>query len=303
MTSTLLQDPDLAEVLMDVVADQSSTLFRVPLSTVVDGMAGATISVSARAAGLTSAERHLLDVHRASLAEHLRLAAWMVFERRPETRDRLMLDWELPDAQTWTSAARAELNTEGVSCNGSEVDLLRQCVEHGLDSYTSALPLALAAQRLVDTCSTREVLALDTLFNGHHASAERMLRDILKIPRTDRQVYYALLNLGGVAASEDRYRTAATHYLEASIVKPGSGEAPAAAFINAVYAGCEELALVASAQMGGNEIGPTLSTLKRQLAGNRDDQAGSLVSEAQRVLKEIRPRVNNPVKELIDALH
>ncbi|MDP6839951.1 MAG: hypothetical protein QF724_13525, partial [Planctomycetota bacterium] len=155
MTSTLLQDPDLAEVLMDVVADQSSTLFRVPLSTVVDGMAGATISVSARAAGLTSAERHLLDVHRASLAEHLRLAAWMVFERRPETRDRLMLDWELPDAQTWTSAARAELNTEGVSCSGSEVDLLRRCVEHGLDSYTSALPLALAAQRLVDTCSTR----------------------------------------------------------------------------------------------------------------------------------------------------
>ncbi|MDP6956692.1 MAG: hypothetical protein QF599_12035, partial [Planctomycetota bacterium] len=132
---------------------------------------------------------------------------------------------------------------------------------------------------------------------------ERMLRDILRTPRTDRQVYYALLNLGGVAASEDRYRTAATHYLEASIVKPGSGEAPAAAFINAVYAGCEELALVASAQMGGNEIGPTLSTLKRQLAGNRDDQAGSLVSEAQRVLKEIRPRVNNPVKELIDALH
>ncbi|HJO27745.1 MAG TPA: hypothetical protein QF730_10915 [Planctomycetota bacterium] len=300
MTSTLFQDPDLAEVLLDVVNDQNSTLFRVPLSTVADGMAGACVSISARSAGLTSAERHLLDVHRTELAEHLRLAAWKVLERKPETRDRLVLDWEIPDDETWASAARAELATEGVSSPGSEVDLLRSCVEAGLDNYTSAIPLAMAAQRLVDTCSTREVIALDTLFHGHHASAERMLREILRTPRTDREVYYALLNLGGVASQKGCFAIAATRYLEAATLRPQAEEAFAAAFTNAVLAGSEEIALIAGNRLDADG---TLPAVSRQFSDRTTgDGDAAQLERTQTISRNIVSRVNAQAKELIHAL-
>jgi hypothetical protein len=302
MTSTLFQDPDLAEVLLDVVNDRDSTLFRVPLTTVADGMAGAKITVSARSAGLTSAERHLLDVHRAALAEQLRLAAWMVLENKPETSDRLCLDWETPDAETWAADAREELATEGVSCAGTEVDLLQRCVKDGLGGYTSAIPLAMAAQRLRDTCSAREVIALDTLHSGFYRSAERLLMEILRTPRTERQTYLALLNLAGAASEDGRLQTAATRYLKAGALCPGREEAWAPALVCALLSGNEEQALMAGLRLGDGPPRGSFAAVIRQLENRNPDSVWAPNNAARRISPSIERRAYGLTKELIHAL-
>lgn len=69
-------DPEVEEILREVAADPRSKLLRVQRPTSVRALTEQVPTVGVATAGLTVAERHLVQTYRAEVAYALRLAAW-----------------------------------------------------------------------------------------------------------------------------------------------------------------------------------------------------------------------------------
>src|SRR5436189_4868215 len=83
MPESLAFDPELEELLREIAADPGSRLLRMPRSTRPRDLLAIPEPVTRARAGLSVAERHLIEVHRDELAHLLRRACLIRFFSDP----------------------------------------------------------------------------------------------------------------------------------------------------------------------------------------------------------------------------
>lgn len=181
-----LLDPDFEALLREVAANPRSSLLRVERPRMLPELFDEHVHVGAQRAGLTSAERHLLQVHRGEVAWLLREACMIKLIEGPRSRRyvspysgpgkkvELLSDRQLARHVQETEAAASD----SIDCLDG-LELLKRCVADRVGEEPNVAELATASLRLEPSDQARLMVGLD-LANGDS-------------PRTAIRVLYRLL--------------------------------------------------------------------------------------------------------------
>ena len=181
-----IYEPEVEELLRELAADPTSTLLRVPRKGIVPTLFDRGTMVSPRAAGLSSAERHLLQVYREEVELLLR-QAWILYSQQNEPFGPVM-SWhvtvdrrhEPPSIEEWRSRSQRALERPLEGDGAPEArELLLQCIRESPLSLPTHTQLAAAALRLVPTNQARIYIATDLQLSGRIEVALRSYRDVL----------------------------------------------------------------------------------------------------------------------------
>jgi Tfp pilus assembly protein PilF len=214
-------DPEVQVLLEEVARDPRSHLLRVPRAVVPLEFEQ---PVSTRAAFLSSAEKRLLEVHRAEVAELLREAAVLALFAHPSAsatlHHSLTVDRELrlADPVQWHQRGREQLWVSPDEIRREDAyTLLAACVNATSQSTASATRLATASLRLVPRNETRVLLALAFHQTEQIASALHILRAVVTTPASQLTTSCVWENIGlcewdfgRPEASHSAYRKAAS---------------------------------------------------------------------------------------------
>jgi len=181
-----IYEPEVEELLRELAADPTSTLLRVPRKGIVPTLFDKHTMVSPRAAGLSSAERHLLQVYREDVELLLR-QAWILCSQQNEPFGPVM-SWHLtvdsrhepPAIGEWNRRAQRALERPLKGDGAPEArELLSLCVRESPLSLPSQTQLAAAALRLVPTNQARIYIACDLQHSDRIETALRGFQDVL----------------------------------------------------------------------------------------------------------------------------
>lgn len=228
-----LLHPEVEHLLAEIAADPNSSLLRIPRAKILPELFRPPDPIRQSAYFLTSAERHLLAVHREEVAHWLRVG--LVFARSEGRRSRNAYFAEVPlDRKRWLrkqSVIAATANLEG--------DLHARIHVPGrwVDDEACALEVQAAAQRLVPSPLGPVVAAQLVTSLGDYSSALRLLREgqaqlegsaFAPLLRTSAGVVYWRLG---------RHREAAVAYERAWTEDPSQPIYLVAAALNGALAG------------------------------------------------------------------
>jgi hypothetical protein len=179
-------DPEVEALLREIAADPNSSLLRVTRPQAVKGLFERTERVSPGMTGLSSAERHLVQVHRNEVAHLLReVCRWRMLNDPASKRDLAPYpgagDTEGADVQELGHAVRRlEEDEEGESdaTSYSALQLIKQCVV-GPSKGVHVSSLASASHRLEPHDANRIYIGLDLTFRGKPHAALRVYRALL----------------------------------------------------------------------------------------------------------------------------
>lgn len=183
---SFLLDPALEELLLEVAADPDSSLLRVPRPKALPALFDNDPRVSDRMAGLNLAERELLRVHRAELAELLLEVCRYKLIEGP--RSRLYFTRFQADGGLMTPL-RPEEAADLASARCSELDgvneiraaaLINRCVADGAGAHVGVSELAAAAERLRPSRSAKGLAAQDLTQSGRPWTALRALQQMVQ---------------------------------------------------------------------------------------------------------------------------
>ena len=191
-----IYEPEVEELLRELAADPTSTLLRVPRRGIVPTLFDKHTLVSPRAAGLSSAERHLLQVYREEVELLLR-QAYLLYCRLDEPFGPAYC-WhvtvgqrqELPAMDEWTLQAERALGHPLKGDGAPEArELLSLCVRESPTRIPSPIQLAAAALRLVPSNQARIYVATDLVLSGRTRTGMRGLRDVLACCSSSHESY------------------------------------------------------------------------------------------------------------------
>lgn len=174
-------DPEVEALLREIAADPNSSLLRVTRPQAVKGLFERTERVSPGMTGLSSAERHLVQVHRNEVAHLLReVCRWRMmndpaskanfspYNGATETKHSSLKEFE--------DAARSLERNEPDPDSHSALQLIKECIgEQGV--HVSSI--ASASQRLEPHDASRIYIGLDLAFRGKPHSAIRVYKSVL----------------------------------------------------------------------------------------------------------------------------
>lgn len=211
--------PEVEEILRDVASDPRSSLLKVDRPQHFRGLFERYSNVGPRTAGLTSAEREILRVHRGDVARLLgdvcraRLAADKIRNTTSFSVDR---EVRVLTPQELDSRARALMDKpagQGEDIRG----LVSRCVTQGMRDQCSIADLAVAIMRLQPDDSARILAGMDLTAHGHARYALDLYQVVLtRYPRMEiRAVVWdnianalAHLNEGVLAFRASRFASA-----------------------------------------------------------------------------------------------
>ena len=219
-TGPNLMDPEVEGILREIAADPRSRLLRVDRPGLFSAILDHDPRISSFAAGLTAAERHLLDVHRAEVAWLLREACLMKFYGDVDYA--MWVDETLPKQGSrristiaqWNRRKEAELALDEDESVGDAYDLVRRCFESR--AALSVTQLASMALRLEPRDNARLYIAFDLLFTRQVDASRRILLDLFESPPSlaNAAAAHEALALGyaiqgdrGAALKHSRYGT------------------------------------------------------------------------------------------------
>lgn len=161
-------NPEIEAILHDIARDPRARMLRVPSSGEIVRMTRGE-PIGASAPSLTSAERHLLHVHRGELDALLRQRALIQLYSGPDADTRwhksVTVDQqlEIPDGNDWERRARAGLEVP-IDDERSRMgaDVLWRCIT-GSERVPSITQIAMAALRLRNSDQARAHVAMDLL--------------------------------------------------------------------------------------------------------------------------------------------
>jgi len=181
-----IYEPEVEELLRELAVDPTSTLLRVPRKGVVPTLFDKNAMVSPRAAGLSSAERHLLQVYREDVELLLRQAYLLYCKSNepfgPTHSWTITVDHhhELPAIEEWDFRAQGALGRPLLGDGAPEAhEVLAHCVRESPISVPSPVQLAAAALRLVPTNQARIYVASDLHLNGRIETGLRAFREVM----------------------------------------------------------------------------------------------------------------------------
>ena len=197
-----IYEPEVEELLRELAADPTSTLLRVPRKGIVPTLFDKHTMVSPRAAGLSSAERHLLQVYREDVALLLREAYYLYLQQGEPFGPALVWDvvqdrrFRLPTVEEWRRRAERALERPQEGDGAPEAhDVLALCVRESPVAMPSPVQLAVASLRLVPANQARIYVACDLQQSGMVEAGVRGFADILSQCSSSFHRSYCLQNM------------------------------------------------------------------------------------------------------------
>ena len=179
-------DPEFEELLREVASDPDSSLLRVPRPKRVRSLFDRGAPVGNLEAGLSTAERHLLQVHRNELAWLLRQACLLKLVEGPRNRlyvtRYIAADREVRLIRPRRMRRLAERHQAESRHFPEGVDacaLLDRCVEDPLGNEPDVGALAAASFRLQRTDDARIMAAMELAYGSGQRAALEILHDVL----------------------------------------------------------------------------------------------------------------------------
>jgi len=212
-------DPEVEEILRTIAADPGSSLLRVPRPQRVMAFFDRGRGVSSVAAGLTSAERHLVRSYRSDVAWLLRESCRMKLIDGPKGQLHISpFRSAREEHRRWKpevlSARIRENRLE--KCIQAELDsgwrLLDHCVEAPYGDTPSVTQLAEASLRLEATDEARIMAALDLTTGGAPKAGIRILAHVLEEPSANSVAICARGNIGMAHSFLGEIPLALKHY-------------------------------------------------------------------------------------------
>lgn len=207
--------PEVEELLREVARRPGSALLRVPRRDVARTVLERDTVVHARTAGLSAAERHLVQVYREEVAFALRQAAYVRLttgESAPGfVADRAFTSSRaaIPSlAMVRAAASEAAHVWPDSNSDGTALALLEQCVSPALGDWPASGQLAGAAHRLVPADSCRIYVSLGLRGAGQWDAALLLLREILEGGASGQNRTVAWTNAGDLLFRLEKYKGA-----------------------------------------------------------------------------------------------
>jgi len=204
-----IYEPEVEELLRELAVDPTSTLLRVPRKGVVPTLFDKNAMVSPRAAGLSSAERHLLQVYREEVALLLREAYYLYLQQGEPFGPALAWDvikdrrFRPPTIEEWQHKVERALVRPLEGDGAPEAhDVLALCVRESPVAMPSPVQLAVASLRLVPTNQARIYVACDLQQTGRAEAGLRGFGDVLSRCSSSFHRSYCLQNMA--LAYEDK---------------------------------------------------------------------------------------------------
>src|SRR6187402_2355764 len=149
-------DPEVEHILQEVARDPRSSLLRVERPKIMRGLFEREPSVGVATAGLTSAERHLVQTRRAETAYALRVMCLHAIITDPRSKNLISRqaaagEKELGRLLSNFRRAWAASETDHLRDLGADADVGRKAVAGRLDAIPDVLRLTAVAQRLEPT--------------------------------------------------------------------------------------------------------------------------------------------------------
>lgn len=228
-----LLHPEVEHLLAEIAADPNSSLLRIPRTKVLPELFRPPDPIRQSAYFLTSAERHLLAVHREEVAHWLRVG--LVFARTQGKRL----------GKTWFASnevgQRAWIAKQSeIAAGGHLGEEVRTWVHHPnlwLSDEARALQVQAAAQRLVPSPLAPVVSAQLLTGLGDYATALRLLREGQPALRGSGLTTAVESSFGVVGWRLGRHADAAASYERAWLENPARDVYLAAAALNGALAG------------------------------------------------------------------
>lgn len=302
---------DLRGVLEDVAADSRAGLFRVAPADIARRARGGAEPVSVARAGVSAAERELLEVHRTELAWLLREAFLQWFYSQPDRSTRSTHLGQRTPAGSWHRRRdRLDGSSSILQDRPSDRELLSRAFSTTAPNDGAAL--LEASLRLESAPNAVVYLAQERISIGAPATAALLLRSILGPGLgvlVDASAHQAL----AMALSDQGLREDAADLHERALVILESAAAGANAARQASLASLcvfsarssDVLALERTIVRMGSTLEPDATTNAlgtAHWADLRDRGELAVSAEAQRLLLRAREHGSRDLMEFIDAL-
>lgn len=218
----LVLTPEAEELLRELAADSESTLLRVRRGREVDELSSLRAEVSARAAGLSSAERALLEGYRDEVALLMRCQFYEAYRELESQR-------ALRSLRQGAARCKDALGGHGVherlEARAGELErefrqapltqVLSACLETTRGRGASLTQLAAASLRLAPSEAGRGYVGMAHLVAGHRQSALRVFQELAATSATQRGRAHAHSYLGETREWQGHLDLALEQYREA----------------------------------------------------------------------------------------
>ncbi len=311
MPESLAFDPELEGLLREIAADPGSRLLRMPRSTRPRDLLAIPEPVTRARAGLSVAERHLIEVHRDELAHLLRRACLIRFfsdPRRNMYLNRCKTAHEtahLESPEHLQALARSAIDgARAYFPELSGLDLIEACLGPELGAGHTITELARASQTLQPTDIAEDYVGLDQVLSGHRRIGERIL---WRLTTATPQQYIrscAFETLGLSAGLDINEVVALEHYRKAAVLCPERTNPIMSWLYFATRLEYKAEAMRASAYI--EAVGPISSEVVTSFvsAHREQDRAGAAksTSGARNLAEELRSIVGDTSRRVLDAV-
>lgn len=305
-------DPEVRECLLDIARDERSTLFRIDPGAAAVSPLEDVASASARTAGWTPAERHLLDAYREEVALLFR-NAYRAKVVQDEYASNLIQGEEPPSGpDDPRSPSEIRMMARCLASFPGQYDqedvvrgLLGELSKESLVVSPSFDQLAIAARRLVDNEAGQLFHASALIIGGHYGEAIVLGRSVAeRVLRAD--VGASAWSIVAHAESMNRNpRGAARAYLRSIEFEPADTHIVASSFLCALRSEDLDAARVAGAHLdnllkpGSQDLIDLVSRYNYR-AATREDYLSSRMRE---MIARIGPSLAPTVEAFLDGIH
>jgi tetratricopeptide (TPR) repeat protein len=306
----LLLDPEVEYLLREIAADPRSSLLRVSRPASLTPFLERSAPVSPNAAGLTSAERHLLLVYRLEIVQLLRFACLIRFysdsTRSIYIHNSITVEQSItvPDPTQWNMHCSAVLSTPSAVVDAGATQLLQQCIQDKSLKGISIATIAAAALRLEPCDAIRIYAGFDLAQRGHLQSAWQVLRDVVAGPANSLDASYAWEDLAFVHSQLYQYDKAAQAARKAARLGPERAEPFMNWFFNACMAGLENEAYAAAVgiEQAVAENHPTVEMFVMQIGRQRERGDWTATQECRTLIAGLRDKLSAASRRIADVI-
>jgi hypothetical protein len=311
MTESLAFDPELEGLLREIAADPGSRLLRMPRPTRPRGLLAIPEPVTRARAGLSVAERHLIEVHRDELADLLRRACLIRFFSDPQRKMYLNRSktanevMRLESPEGWRTVARPVLSNARASYPTlSGLDLIEACLRPGFGYGITITELARTSQVLQPTSIAEDYVGLDQVLSGHRGIGERILWQLIATAPPSYILSCAFETLGLSAGIDLNEVIALKHYRKAAVVSPERTNPLMSWLYFATRLEDRAEATKASAHL--EAMGPIPHEVVSSFVSAHEEQdrsgAAKSTSGARELAEELRSIVGDTSRRVLDAV-
>ncbi|MBL8858313.1 MAG: tetratricopeptide repeat protein [Planctomycetes bacterium] len=302
-------DPEVEAILQEVARDPQSSLLRIERPRVIRGLLEREPTVGVATAGLTLAERHLVQTRRAETAFALRVMCINALEVDPRN-NQILTNSSAGERAKWPSQLenfKRSWSADQESVREALADEFPAVRESFAVRHPRGLPildLLSVSQRLEPTDGARINGAVWMLLGRQTLTSLHVIHGVLAYPTPAYTRATALVNLGLTYHMLGDLSASLASYTSAAEVSPGYISAVASRFAVAAQLGRKAQFMHAAAQLEdcATLAAPDFVSHCALQMRVRPDFAKSLCSEGARLLSQSRDQLGPVARALADVL-